>query len=78
MLEQRAVFLEFVDGVAAFPVVAEHTDVDVAVLEIGRQVDGVHGHELGGKSQLSRDEGAEFAQDEFLDSGGTVFHNDCL
>ena len=64
------------DGVAPLLVVAEHADVDVAVLEVRRQIDGVDGHELGREGQFARDDGAEFAQDEFFDAGGAVFHGE--
>ena len=33
----------------------------------------VHGHELGVKGQLARDDRAEFAQDEFLTRAGRFF-----
>ena len=55
---------------------AHDADVDVAMLEIGRQVHGLHGDELGGERHLAHHERAEFALDEFPDAGGSIFHGD--
>ena len=74
VLEQRAAFGELMDGVTLFAFGAHDADVDVAMLEVRRQVHGLHGDELGVEGHLAHHERAEFALDEFPDAGGSIFH----
>ena len=73
VLEVRAAFGERVNRVELFALAAQHADMDMAMLEVRRQVHGLHRDQLG-KIHLAHDQRAEFALNEFPHSGWTVFH----
>ncbi len=55
VLKLRTALGELVDGVELFALGAHDADVDVAMLEVRRQVHGLHGDELGVERHLAHE-----------------------
>src|SRR5262249_22187332 len=74
VLQHDAVVAELLQRGVLFVLLAEGAEVHVADAQIGRHAHRINGDERGVERELARQQVAQLVADEFLDSGGAVFH----
>ncbi len=74
LLEVLALVQQPRDDLLLLRLVADHADIDVAALQVRRDIRALDGHQRRGEDDLAQDDLAQLAPDDFIDPFETMFH----